>query len=65
MPHPVLGTGIPRCEVYIKVHNVAEYIMRGAGLGAKLVSPLSIRSWGEKVAYISDLDGHIIALSEK
>ena len=65
MPHPSKGNGIPRCELYLKFVNVEEYIKRSVKLGGKIISKLQKRDWGDKVAYISDLDGHIIAFVEK
>lgn len=64
MPHPNKGNGIPRCELYLKVENANEYIKRGIQLGGKEISELTGRDWGDKVGYISDLDGHVIAFAE-
>lgn len=64
-PHPKEGTGIPRCELYIKVINAQKYIEKGDELGGKIISNLEMRNWGDKVGYISDIDGHIIAFVEK
>jgi len=63
-PHPKLGTQIPRCEIYIRVYNPEEYIKRALINGAKNVSPLKNRDWNEKVGYVADLDGHILAFAE-
>jgi len=65
LPHPNKGNGIPRCEFYFKVENPNEYIKRGIELGGKEISKLQNRNWGDKVGYISDLDGHILAFSQK
>lgn len=65
MPHPKLGNGIPRCEIYLKVENAIDYLNRGIKLGGKEISAFKDRDWGDKVGYISDLDGHIIAFAEK
>ncbi|MBW6483227.1 MAG: lactoylglutathione lyase [Vicingaceae bacterium] len=64
-PHPNTGNGIPRCELYLKVKNAKEYMERGIQLGAKLISPLQPRDWGNKVGYIADADGHVIAFAEE
>jgi uncharacterized glyoxalase superfamily protein PhnB len=64
MPHPNKGNGIPRCELYLKVKNAELYINRGINCGAKLLSPLQQRDWGDKVGYIADADGHILAFAE-
>ncbi|KJS06729.1 MAG: hypothetical protein VR77_03805 [Flavobacteriales bacterium BRH_c54] len=64
-PHPNTGNGIPRCELYLKVKNAEDYIQKGIQLGAKMISPLKQRNWGDKVGYIADTDGHVIAFAEK
>ena len=33
--------------------------------GAKPISPISDRDWGDKVCYFADNDGHIIAFAEQ
>jgi uncharacterized glyoxalase superfamily protein PhnB len=63
-PHPKTGNGIPRCELYLKVKKAESYLRRGMELGAKEICPFQQRDWGDKVGYISDLDGHIIAFAE-
>ncbi len=65
LPHPQKGNGIPRCELYLKVENPNEYIKRGIESGGNEISKLQDRDWGDKVGYISDLDGHIIAFAQK
>ena len=64
MPDPKTGNGIPRCELYLKVKNADDYFKRGILLGAIQISELKHRDWGDKVGYIADLDGHIIAFAE-
>jgi len=63
-PNPSLGSGIPRCELYLLVNDPQAALNKAISLGAKLVSPLSSRSWGEEVGYCSDPDGHIIAFAK-
>ncbi len=65
LPHPNSGNGIPRCELYLKIKNADEYLIRGIKLGGKEISKLELRDWGDKVGYISDPDGHVIAFAEK
>ncbi len=65
LPHPKKGNGIPRCELYLKVKNPTKYITKGIELGGKEISKLQSRDWGDKVGYISDLDGHILAFAGK
>ena len=65
MPHPAKANKTPRCELYLKFKDAKTYIRRGINLGATLVSELQKRDWGDKVAYIADTNGHIIAIAEK
>jgi uncharacterized glyoxalase superfamily protein PhnB len=64
-PHPDQGNGIPRCELYLNVENIQFEFDNAIESGAKPISPITDRDWGEKVCYFSDPDGHIIAFAEK
>lgn len=61
--NPAEGNGIPRCELYLNVSNIAEYFERAIKAGAGEVSPAQKRDWGDIVGYVSDPDGHIIAFA--
>lgn len=63
LPHPASGRGIPRCELYLWVDNPKLYLNRALSAGAKLLSPLEPRDWGDEAAYVADPDGHVIALA--
>jgi uncharacterized glyoxalase superfamily protein PhnB len=63
--HPSKGSGIPRCELYLKVENAPNYFNRGLVLGGAAISPIQKRDWGDTVGYLADIDGHIIAIVEK
>jgi len=58
------GSGIPRCELYLKVANPKDYLARGIKLGGLLISPLQERDWGDTVGYLSDLDGNMLAFAK-
>jgi uncharacterized glyoxalase superfamily protein PhnB len=62
-PHPSSGNGIPRCELYLLVEDSDKLNQYAISLGAKEISPVSLRDWGDKVGYVSDFDGHIIAFA--
>ncbi len=64
LPHPAEGSGIPRCELYLKVENAQSYIDRALRAGAALVSPMLERPWGDLTAYVADPDGHVLAFAE-
>ena len=62
--NPAEGSGIPRCELYLRVDDVNEYYNRAIKAGAKEVSPVTQRDWGDLVGYVIDTDGHIIAFAK-
>lgn len=63
--HPAAGIGIPRCELYFYVENIELEFNNAIQCGAKLISPVEERNWGDRVCYFADADGHIIAFAEK
>lgn len=65
VPHPGSGSSIPRCELYLRVDDIKTEYQNAFKSGAKLISPVVERNWGDKVCYFSDPDGHIIAFAEK
>ena len=65
LPHPTSGIGIPRCELYLQVDNIESIFEEAKQAGAKEISPITLRDWGDYVGYISDFDGHVIALASK
>lgn len=64
-PHPELGNGIPRCELYFYVENIELEFENAMKIGANLISDITERDWGDRVCYFSDFDGHIIAFAQK
>lgn len=64
-PDPELGNGIPRCELYLYVENIELEFDNAVKAGARLISPLEDRDWGDRACYFADRDGHIIAFAEK
>ncbi len=63
-PHPKNGRGIPRCELYIRTGNFEEQYNLAIKHGAKEISKIQHRDWGDDVGYVSDMDGHIIAFAK-
>lgn len=65
MPQPASGSGIPRCELYLKdeAEKMQSIFDRAQTAGAVLISPFEERDWGDTVAYMADLDGHVLALA--
>lgn len=65
LPHPASGNGIPRCELYLQVGDIETRFEEAKKAGAKEVSPIAFRDWGDYVGYLADFDGHVIALATK
>ena len=64
-PHPSLGNGIPRCELYMYVENIEEAFMIAKNAGANEISGILPRDWGDTVGYLSDPDGHVLACAKR
>jgi hypothetical protein len=65
MPHPDLGIGIPRCELYLRVEDASHELAQALQFGALEICPVMERDWGEKVGYVADEDGHVIAFASR
>ncbi len=52
-----------RCEIYLRLGDAAAALHRALDSGGKLLDDLQDRSWGERVAYLLDPDGHVLALA--
>lgn len=60
---PEQAQGIPRSELYLTVSNPISFHNRALESGAKELSPLKRRDWGDEVAYSADPDGHVLAFA--
>jgi catechol 2,3-dioxygenase-like lactoylglutathione lyase family enzyme len=65
LPDPASARGIPRAELYLIVADPGAHHTRAMAAGARELSPLSPRSWGDQAAYSLDLDGHVIAFASR
>lgn len=64
-PNPESGFGIPRCELYFHVEDIAFEFEHALKVGAQLISPIEARDWGDLVCYFAEMDGHVIAFAQK
>ncbi|MHC4842090.1 MAG: VOC family protein [Planctomycetota bacterium] len=55
---------VPRAEIYLHVDDPAAYHQRALDAGAKELSPLQARDWGDEAAYILAADHHVIAFAK-
>jgi predicted enzyme related to lactoylglutathione lyase len=65
LPDPARARGIPRSELYLLVDDPAAYHSRALAAGARELSPLTRRSWGDWVAYSLDPEGHVVAFASR
>lgn len=63
LPDPSAGAGVPRAELYLRVHDPAAFHQRALDAGASELSPLRERDWGDAAAYSLDLDGHVLVFA--
>jgi catechol 2,3-dioxygenase-like lactoylglutathione lyase family enzyme len=64
LPDPARAAGVPRAELYLLVDDAAAPHARALAAGARELSPLSLRDWGHRAAYVLDPDGHVVAFAE-
>ena len=50
-------------ELYVRVQDVEPVLDRLERLGARRLSPLAAREWGEEAAYYADPDGNVVAVA--
>ena len=65
LPDPALARGVPRCELYLVVEDPLGHHDRALAAGARELSPLAERTWGDHAAYSLDRDGHVIAFASR
>jgi len=65
LPDPDKAIGIPRAELYLHVTDPESYHSRAILNGAKELSPLLMRDWGDEAAYSLDPDGHVLVFARK
>ena len=50
--------------LYVRVPDVREAIAKLDDAGARPLSPLASRSWGEEAAWFADPDGNVVAVAQ-
>lgn len=64
LPNPADANGIPRAELYLALPDAGLFHQRALAAGARELSAMELRSWGDRVAYSLDPDGHVLAFCE-
>jgi catechol 2,3-dioxygenase-like lactoylglutathione lyase family enzyme len=60
---PTQTNGISRAELYFRVSHPEETFSKALSQGAKKLSPVLKRDWGDHAGYVMDPDGHVLAFS--
>jgi catechol 2,3-dioxygenase-like lactoylglutathione lyase family enzyme len=64
LPDPAAASGIPRAELYLVVSGPDDFHSRALKAGARELSPMAKRDWGDRAAYCLDPDGHVLAFAD-
>ena len=64
LPAPAAGAGAAKAEIYLLVEDAATYHARSLHGGARELSALQRRDWGDEVAYSMDTDGYVLAFAQ-
>lgn len=62
---PESTNGAARAELYLTVASPEASLEKALMAGAKLLSKVEARNWGDRAGYVADLDGHVIAFASK
>ena len=63
VPVKTPGGEISATEIYFYVDELSSAIERLKNAGARELSPLAERSWGDAAAYFADPDGNVLVLA--
>jgi lactoylglutathione lyase len=63
VPELLRAGAIAPTELYLYPEDAAETLSRLERAGARLLSGRAHRSWGDEVAYVTDLDGNVLAIA--
>lgn len=63
VPHPIPVGGLAPSELYLYPSDLEAAAEALVAAGARLLSPMKLRGWGEEAVYYSDPDGNVVALA--
>jgi len=64
VPAPIAGP-VATTEIYLYADDLEAVLARASDAGAKVLSPASERPWGDRVGYIADPDGYVVAVAAR
>jgi catechol 2,3-dioxygenase-like lactoylglutathione lyase family enzyme len=62
-PSQVSEIELTSTEIYFRTEEPYTYIARLEQLGARALSPMALRDWGDEAAYFADPDGNVIVVA--
>lgn len=65
LPDPALAGGVPRAELYLRVDDPQGFMSRALLHGARELSPVQARDWGDRAGYLLDPDAHVLAFATR
>jgi uncharacterized protein len=65
LPDPMQASGVPRAELYLHVEDPLACHQRALEQGARELSELQERPWGDVAAYSLDPDAHVLAFARR
>ncbi|MCA8979794.1 MAG: VOC family protein [Planctomycetes bacterium] len=63
LPDPARAAGVPRAELYLLVDDPESAHRRALDAGARELSAVEPRDWGDVTGYSLDPDGHVLAFA--
>lgn len=63
IPSPVPGEQLTSTEIYFRTQDPHRFIAQLEQAGARVLSPMALRDWGDEAAYFADPDGNVIVIA--
>lgn len=63
LPELLPSGALAATELYFHVDDPRAYAERLAAAGARVLSPLALRPWGDEAAYFADPDGNVLVVA--
>lgn len=63
VPAAIAGA-LATTEIYLYAEDLEAVLARARTAGGRELTPPSVRPWGDRVGYVADPDGYVIAVAE-
>lgn len=65
VPTPIFDGELAPTELYLFADDVEDAVRRLTESGARELSPLAPRPWGDEAAYFADPDGNVVVVARR